>query len=345
MFLPFAGDMAIGEYILQAIKQSSTKRLSYGELKKIVDTSDPTLSKYLKWLVEEGVLLREKKWRAVWYSESKKERIQEYIRQHRFDKTPIVYIADFLRAYTPNETLRLKPWYTILDKALESHQTLSTWDYKKNVRSIENMLIDLSYSSSFLEWNTYSYFDTEILIKYNEKAPNHNSEEAQMILNHKDAIQYLFDAKSDLFSKKIFCDIHSLLWKDLLHEGDLGVFRSNEVRIGWSRYRPLGSKVELEAEFHCFLEKLNTIENPFEKSLFILVFIPYFQLFLDINKRTSRISCNLPLIQHGLPILSLLEVTQREYITAILAVYELNDPSLLAELYATNYVQTIERYL
>jgi hypothetical protein len=48
MFLPFAGDMAIGEYILQAIKQSSTKRLSYGELKKIVDTSDPTLSKYLK---------------------------------------------------------------------------------------------------------------------------------------------------------------------------------------------------------------------------------------------------------------------------------------------------------
>ena len=40
----------------------------------------------------------------------------------------------------------------------------------KNRRAIENLLIDLSYASSKMEGNTYSYLDTEVLIKYNAEA-------------------------------------------------------------------------------------------------------------------------------------------------------------------------------
>jgi Fic family protein len=93
------------------------------------------------------------------------------------------------------------------------------------------------------------------------------------------------------------------------------------------------------------LEKLNEIQNPFEQSLFMLVFIPYFQIFLDINKRTSRMSSNLPLLKHNLPLISLLAVEKRTYINAILAVYELNDVSLLRDMFVENYLLNMKRYI
>jgi Fic family protein len=49
-------------------------------------------------------------------------------------------------------------------------EPMATLDYLKNRRAIENLLIDLSYTSSKLEGNTYSYLDTEVLIKYHEAA-------------------------------------------------------------------------------------------------------------------------------------------------------------------------------
>jgi Fic family protein len=89
---------------------------------------------------------------------------------------------------------------------------------------------------------------------------------------------------------------------------------------------------------------LNSIKNPFEQSLFILVFIPYFQLFLDINKRVSRISANIPLIKNGYEPFSFLQIKERDYINAILAIYELNDVSLMADLFVNNYLLNLDRY-
>jgi Fic family protein len=167
-----------------------------------------------------------------------------------------------------------------------------------------------------------------------------------MILNHKHVLKYIIDEKNNIWlNKKTFFELHTLLARDILHTSQIGVVRSSPVKIGGSSYTPLESKIALEAEFDIFLEKLRNIENPFEQSLFILVFIPYFQLFFDINKRVSRISCNIPLIQNGLPPLSLLQVSERDYIDAILWVYELCDVSLLAEIYTENYLLNLERYI
>jgi hypothetical protein len=56
----------------------------------------------------------------------------------------------------------------------------------------------LSYTSSKLEGNTYSYLDTEVLIKYNEVAEGKTQMETQMILNHKTAIKYLIDHRKEI---------------------------------------------------------------------------------------------------------------------------------------------------
>lgn len=93
------------------------------------------------------------------------------------------------------------------------------------------------------------------------------------------------------------------------------------------------------------MKKLNAIKNPFEQTLFILVFVPYFQAFVDINKRTSRISANIPLIKNGFVPFSFLQVREREYIDAILAVYELSDVQPMRALFVTNYLLNMKRYL
>jgi Fic family protein len=101
----------------------------------------------------------------------------------------------------------------------------------------------------------------------------------------------------------------------------------------------------LSEQFDIFLQKLNHIKNPFEQSLFILVFIPYFQIFMDINKRTSRISANIPLLKNGLVPFSFLQMKDRDYINAILAIYELNDVSLMRDIFVSNYLLNMRRYL
>ncbi|MDD2871564.1 MAG: Fic family protein [Candidatus Gracilibacteria bacterium] len=166
-----------------------------------------------------------------------------------------------------------------------------------------------------------------------------------MIINHKNSIKYIIDNKKEIsLSKQDFQNIHILLGKGLLLDEYLGKIRSTEVSIGGSSYSPLDNKFQLEEQFELFLQKLNEIKNPFEQSLFILVFIPYFQIFMDINKRTSRIGANIPLIKNGLIPFSFLQIKDRDYINAILAIYELNDVSLMRDLFVDNYILNMKRY-
>jgi len=269
-----------------------------------------------------------------------------YLSKAFFERDKKSYNPNFLASYIPNTTFFLS-WdqRTLLDTRVHTVE-ISTRSLHENKRKIENLLIDLSYSSSYLEGNTYSYLDTEVLINFNEIAENKLQEETQMILNHKKSIEYLLHFKNDLkIEKKTFFELHQLLWDGLLKKENLWVIRSERVDIGRSAYTPLWIKTQLEEQFEIFLEKLNAIQNPFEQSLFILVFIPYFQIFLDINKRTSRMMCNLPLLKNRLGIISLMQVKQKDYITAILAIYELGDVSLLAKIFTENYLLNLERYI
>jgi Fic family protein len=188
--------------------------------------------------------------------------------------------------------------------------------------------------------------DTEVLVKYNEEAEWKTKEETQMILNHKNIIKYLIDFRNDVsFDKKTFFEVHEILWKWLLLVDYLWKIRDSEVKIWGSTYTLLDNNFKLEEEFELFTDKLNQIKNPFEQSLFILVFIPYFQIFMDINKRTSRISANIPLIKNWLAPISLLQVKEKDYILAVLAIYELNDTSLMKNIFVDNYLLNMERYV
>ena len=137
-----------------------------------------------------------------------------YIQIPFFDRKPVRYNPDFLRAYVPNISSFLGDHTLLIQKETQAIEMMATLDYQKNRRALENLLIDLSYTSSKMEGNTYSYLDTEVLIKYQEEAEGKKKEETQMILNHKSAIEYIIAGKHAFqLTKQEFCELHTLLGK------------------------------------------------------------------------------------------------------------------------------------
>jgi Fic family protein len=323
------------------ILKNTGKEVTIEDFEKSTNIPRRSLFRYIKKAVDSWSLLSVRRWYYRVYQNP-----VDYIRTPFFSRPKKKYNPTFLESYIPNttsffsKTQKEKLYNALKDISLDTDFFIS------NRRLLEISLIDLSFASSALEGNTYDYVDTEILVKYNEIAKDKTKDDTQMILNHKKCIEYMLYYKRELpYSKKTFMEIHTLLGDKLLLREDLWVIRSRIVEIGMSAYTPLDNQYQIEEAFWLFLNKLEQITDPFEQSIFILVFVPYFQVFLDINKRTSRMSANLPLLKHNMPLISFLAVEKRDYIDAILAIYELNDPSLMAKIFTDNYILNMHRYI
>ncbi len=269
------------------------------------------------------------------------------VRRPRGARAPVGYERSFLDTYIPNTT-----WYLGEVTRRHLHRIGDTGAFEKPAgtygRAIFNqLLIDLSWASSRLEGNTYSRIDTQNLIELGRYAEGKDAQEAQMILNHKTAIELLLDeAESVGFDPYTFLSLHGLLSENLMPDPDAsGRLRSRPVQIGGSVFVPLAVPQLIEECFHDILGKAAAIDDPFEQAFFILVHIPYLQPFEDVNKRVSRLGANIPLIQHNLAPLTFIDVPDRAYIDAMLGVYEMNRIELLRDLFVWAYERSARKYV
>ena len=198
-----------------------------------------------------------------------------------------------------------------------------------------------------MEGNTYSRLDTRELIEHGNAASGKAAIETQMILNHKAAIELLVENAGEVgFNRFTLLNLHSLLSENLLpNPSDEGRVRQHIVEIGKSVFRPLSVPAQIEEVLTLLLKKASEINDPYEQSFFVMVHIPYLQPFADINKRTSRIVANLPLIRANLCPLTFLDVPEQAYSRAILGVYELGRFELLRDLFVWAYERSTQEYL
>ncbi len=270
----------------------------------------------------------------------------EYVSKDVKERTPVGYDQDFLRSYEPNQSFYLPPDKREKLAAIGRVEAIDrpAGTYARNI--LDRLLIDLSWNSSRLEGNTYSLLETKRLIELGETAIGKDASEAQMILNHKGAIEYIVESSEDeqITTHEIY-SIHALLSENLLGDpAASGRLRTIIVGIGGSTYVPLENPQVLRQCFELFVEKLNAIEDPFEQSLFSIIHLSYLQAFEDVNKRTARLVANVPLIKENLKPLSFMEVDPTAYVSALLGVYERNDVSLIRDLYIWAYNRSSQRY-
>lgn len=261
-------------------------------------------------------------------------------------RIPVGYQRGFLESYRPNIdsylTVKDKERLAELGKTQGDNQPAGT--YARQI--LNRLLIDLSWNSSRLEGNTYSLLDTELLIHEGKSAEDKSPRETQMILNHKDAIEFLVDTFDEIgLNRYTLLNLHGLLSNNLLpNRAASGRLREFGVGITGSVFTPLGVPQLISEFFHLILEKANKIDNPFEQVFFMLVHFPYLQPFEDVNKRVSRLAANIPLNLHNLAPLSFVDVPEAFYVKGILGIYELNRVELFKDVFMWAYERSAFRY-
>ena len=226
------------------------------------------------------------------------------------------------------------------DKHAKNIGPLSKNEYKNE---LEILAIDLSWKSGEIEGNTYTLLETEALIKYQELAEGKKQEDAIMLLNHKDALDFIIaepDYLNPLTISRIE-DIHSLLIKNLGVERGI---RKRGVGVGGTDYKPLNVHQQIIEVMQQMCDIVNTRNNIFEKALLLLVLVSYTQAFNDGNKRTARIISNAILMANGYCPLSYRTIKASEYKKAMLLFYEQNNLTEFKKIFMNQYEYAVNKY-
>ena len=260
-------------------------------------------------------------------------------RQIKESFNPIVIKETLHKAqlFTEPELNHLSDLHT---EYLKNVEALKTNEYQKE---LERLAIDLSWKSSQIEGNTYSLLETERLLKEKETAKGKTKEEAVMLLNHKDALDFIIehtDYLEPLTINKIE-DIHSLLIKELEIDRNL---RTRRVGISGTNYRPLDNEFLIRDALKDMCELVNSKTSIFEKALLLLVLISYIQPFMDGNKRTARIVSNAILMNNKHCPISFRTVDSIDYKKAMLLFYEQNNIYNFKKIFIEQFEFAVKTY-
>lgn len=357
--------------ILSAINDLQRRNLngaSSSEIHARVGGSYATVGRLLDRLVRENALIRKGKARATRYFpasvdehatdavhptdrvgatvspgwSARARAVINELNQPLGARQPVTYQRKFVDDYAPNESSLLP---RELAEALAREGRMAgqqpAGTYARKV--LEQLLIDLSWSSSRLEGNTYSLLATEELFK--SGAPPADLE-GVMLLNHKRAIEFLVDAVPSYgLTESVIRNLHALLMQDLLSDSaGLGAIRTKVVNISDTTYVPSQVPQLLGEMTSLIINKARDVKNPVEAAFFLWVNVAYLQPFEDGNKRTSRLAANIPLMLYNCAPLAFLDVDPRDYAKAMLGVYERLDLTIAAELFAWTYRRSIRKY-
>lgn len=347
--------------VLHQLSQESEPISLFDLLGKLgKEYTERSLRRWLTDMIKEGIVekighKRATKYRVIQHTNqnnsthgcfsSRSIKIIDKIRRPIYERMPVSYDESWINSYSPNQTFYIpsKLRSQLLKAGKRSQNQDPAGTYAREI--FNRLLIDLSYNSSRLEGNTYSWNDTERLLLKGVSAKDKMNEETIMILNHKEAIRYLVDTAPKLeITKESICTLHFLLADGLIESHYTGKLRNMGVRIGGSTYIPFENIKKLDSHLEQITKKAAQIDDPYEQSLFLLIHISYLQAFIDVNKRTARLSANIPLIKNNLVPLSFNYVNREDYTSAIIAIYELQNVRPLLDVFVFSYLRTCAMY-
>ena len=251
---------------------------------------------------------------------------------------------DLIREVLPKVEIFTKEELSVLFAAQKEFEKntegMTDLEYHKEM---ERLGVDLSWKSSQIEGNTYSLLETERLLRDKQTASGKTKEEAIMLLNHKDALDFVLDVPDYLKELSVHRieDIHSILTKELGVDRNI---RHRRVGITGTNYRPLDNEFQIREALEDTCTLVNGKDNVFEKALLTLVLLSYIQAFVDGNKRTARITSNAILIANGYCPISFRTVDSIDYKKAMLMFYEQNNIAAFKKIFIEQFLFAVKTY-
>ena len=313
--------------------------------------NERTLKRIIAECVNKGDIIVEGKGKATRYSLSAQAHltmpldmdtyfandVDDRTVQESFNFQLIRDVLPNVALFTEEEQTRLE---TVQKTFMDNMSSLSEVEYRKEM---ERLGVDLSWKSSQIEGNTYSLLETERLLKEKQTAQGKTKEEAIMLLNHKDALDFILDNPDYLkeLTVRRLEDIHSILTKEL---GVGNGVRKRRVGITGTNYRPLDNEFQIREALEDTCRLINGKDNVFEKALLALVLLSYIQAFTDDNKRTARICSNAILMAWGYCPISFRTVDSVDYKKAMLMFYEQNNIVSFKQIFIEQYEFAVKNY-
>jgi hypothetical protein len=261
-------------------------------------------------------------------------------------RNPVNVNVYFLESYRPN----IDNYFTDAErKQLLSIGKTKFTGYGAGVYAkgvMHALATDLAYNSCRLEGNAYTHQDAEQLFVKGEFNGYASDMEHQMILNHKDAIDFLVNNAQDAnFDTYTLLNLHALLSNNMLLDAShAGQLRSLPVSLDNTTYIPTANVRQIQDRFNLMLEKASQITDPFEQSFFIMVQLPYLVPFADMNLSVARLAANIPMLKKNLMPMSFHGMPMEIFQQALLSVYEQNRVDVMKDLFMFAYQQSCERY-
>lgn len=340
-----------GQHILDFIKNTGASSSKEVHDNVDISVSYATLKRILAKLIEGGYLSTFGKGKGTKYIVSPTFELIQPVDIDRYFQKEIderviregfnfSIINDVIAKHSVFSETEMEKLNGLQKKFLNNVSQLSENEYKKE---FERLAIDLSWKSSQIEGNTYSLLETEKLLKEKETAAGKTREEATMLLNHKDALDFIIDNPEylDPLTISIIEDIHSILIKGLAVDRNL---RKRKIGISGTNYRPLDNEFQISEALRNSCDVINSKDNVFEKALLVLVLISYIQPFMDGNKRTARIVSNALLMHEKHCPLSFRTVDSIDYKKAMLLFYEQNNISIFKEIFINQFEFAVNTY-
>ena len=339
------------EEILQFIKAnpSLSSKDIYDRL--ALEVAYITIKRALQKLVAEKLVIISGKGKATKYQVSPayellrpvdvegyfKNEIDERVIKDSFNHSLITDTLSEVAVFTDNELIRLQG---LQERYTENIAKLTEQEYKKE---LERLAIDLSWKSSQIEGNTYSLLETERLLKDKETAAGKTKDEAVMLLNHKDALDFIIEEPAYITPLKLSAieDIHSILMKGLDVDRNI---RKRRVGISGTNYRPLDNEFQIREALEDMCALVNKQENVFAKALLVLVLTSYIQGFADGNKRTARIISNAILMSNNYCPISFRTIDSISYKKAMLLFYEQNNITAFKKIFMEQFEFAVNTY-
>ena len=212
---------------------------------------------------------------------------------------------------------------------------------------IKDLAVLWCYYSGKIEGNTYTYVETEALLKDGITSEK-RYEDAKMLKNlyntFTSELEYIHKFQNqEIINEATLFRIHQSISTGLVSNEELGSFRTRAVRISGTLYTPPKNQQEIKSKLNEILFQQEEYANPLERAVFLHCNLARLQPFIDGNKRTARMIESVALMNAGIiPVYSAKDADILKYRKALIAFYETEDYSSYADYFLDRQIERIK---
>lgn len=214
-------------------------------------------------------------------------------------------------------------------------------------KEIKDLAIVWCYYSGKIEGNTYTYVETEALLKDGITSEK-RYEDAKMLKNLYNTfineLEYIHKEKNkEIINERTLFRVHQSISTGLVSNEESGSLRTRAVRISGTEYIPPKAQQEIKSKLNEILFQQENYTNPLEKAVYLHCNLARLQPFIDGNKRTARMIESIALMNADIiPVYSAKDSDILHYRKGLIAFYETEDYHSYADYFLDRQIERIK---